>query len=895
VRSPSSTSFRQREWARWTELLGEGGIGGVWQQLTTRDHHRQRGDHKEYNLSSLIGQTLSHFHVTAKLGEGGIGSVCRRVILLPVLLCVGCADPPTGPSLLTAEAPLHLEDALDAAVLENSAIPTDIPEAMEWSFDGPNPTWKPAYWGFTDRQLTHPNRVSIELAEFRQTDEALRLRLTEENRDSDGDLIGALYVELPDLKPEAWSHVIVEARIPSGVNGVMILGFNLVETARPGVVQARHTVAPFMVADDTVRQYVLNAEPSIGAFDGTWRQLVLGFVLLGVGIGDQPGAVDILSVKIIPRAATYASSRAGTSIEARDRHSRRTLFMHAPGRLVYRVRIPPAGRLDVGIGATQSDAPVTYRVTATPSGADPQLLLEETTAETEHWTQRQVDLSHLAGETVMLALEATADRAGTVALWAAPTLTGDRMTDKPNVILYVIDGGGADYLSTYGYHRRTTNLERLAAEGAVFERAHSNSGWTRPSTPSFLTSLQHSVLGGLENWRNPVPEDVLTLAEHMHRAGYQTAELTTNANAGSMSGLDRGNDMFREAGVKNQSMSAVRLHEDFWTWRAAYPGGPFWVHFQTTDVHNPHTPFAPFAGLFVDSERRRVADEWTELTEKIPETEDVRIVEALDQIGADQTAYWSAQRDLHDEAMAHQDYRLGRLVARLKATGEWERTLLIIAGDHSVAAGSWDYGLLMRDPQPAHVYRTDWATPLLRSGVSRVPLIVVWPGHIAPGQRFSQPVSMLDLLPTILDLTDLPMPEVMQGQSLAPLFLGETGWEPRPVILDYFEVDSDTGELRGHIEVIDDRWGASLEINPDPELHEKRRSAAPLLLYDLWEDPYALNSLHAERPDLVEKYTKFLKAQFRAHQALAQRFSRAEDAPLTAEQLKTLRSLGYIQ
>ena len=57
--------------------------------------------------------------------------------------------------------------------------------------------------------------------------------------------------------------------------------------------------------------------------------------------------------------------------------------------------------------------------------------------------------------------------------------------------------------------------------------------------------------------------------------------------------------------------------------------------------------------------------------------------------------------------MAHQDYELGRLVARLKATGEWERTLLLVAGDHSVAAGSWDYGLLMRDPQPPHVYYDD--------------------------------------------------------------------------------------------------------------------------------------------------------------------------------------------
>jgi hypothetical protein len=67
------------------------------------------------------------------------------------------------------------------------------------------------------------------------------------------------------------------------------------------------------------------------------------------------------------------------------------------------------------------------------------------------------------------------------------------------------------------------------------------------------------------------------------------------------------------------------------------------------------------------------------------------------------------------------------------------------------------------------------------------------------------------------------------------------------------------------------------------------------LLYDLWSDPYCLHSLHEERPDLVEKYAKFLEAQFAAHQVLAQQFTPGETSPLTPEQLQTLRALGYIQ
>ena len=154
---------------------------------------------------------------------------------------------------------------------------------------------------------------------------------------------------------------------------------------------------------------------------------------------------------------------------------------------------------------------------------------------------------------------------------------------------------------------------------------------------------------------------------------------------------------------------------------------------------------------------------------------------------------------------------------------------------------------------------------------------------------------MIDMLPTILDLADLSMPEVMQGQSLAPLLLGEAGWEPRPVILDEFVVDGDTGEFRGRIEVVDGRWGASLEINPHPETPEEERRPVPLLLYDLWNDPFCVSSLHEERPDLVKKYTEFLEAQFEAHQMLGTQFTPGTEVALTPEQLRTLRALGYIR
>jgi arylsulfatase A-like enzyme len=174
------------------------------------------------------------------------------------------------------------------------------------------------------------------------------------------------------------------------------------------------------------------------------------------------------------------------------------------------------------------------------------------------------------------------------------------------------------------------------------------------------------------------------------------------------------------------------------------------------------------------------------------------------------------------------------------------------------------------------------------------------------------PVSMIDVLPTLLDLTGLPQPEVRQGRSLAPLLLGqvtEQEWELRPVIVDELVTDGISGELVGNIEVIDGRWGASLCVRPDDPEAEIRASVGSgaltactdtvrerLLVYDLWDDPLLERPINEERPDLVEKYTAFLEAQVEAHAALRELIGGGgQSVELRPEQLEQLRTLGYIQ
>ncbi len=809
------------------------------------------------------------------------------LLTLPLLSCSGS---PSDARVLTAEQPLHLEDHLEAATIVGSQVPEDLPATMEWRFDEAQPEWKaPAH--------RNPYIPPLQMV---QTEDALRITLSKAHRDSRGEgdrLHGDIYVPLPDLKRGEWSHVLVRARTSDEIRN-LTLQFNLGDPTLPdadqeGMFQFGGDEVP-VIRDGSVQTYRLRADwspPEYGDWEDPWQELGL---VVNAG---EPASLDLLSVRVIPKEADYAAAPAGVRAELRGRAYRRTLYTHAPGRLEYRVKVPEAGRLDVGLGVLQDDAPVTFRITASPAGAETETLFEESYAHKERWAQRSVDLSGLAGQTVTLTLEAESERAGTVALWGAPTLSGAGAPRRPNVIFYVIDGGAADFMSVYGYNRRTTpNIERLAVEGVVFEHAYSNSSWTRPSTASFMTSLQNSVMGGFLNWNDPVPEQAVTMAEHMHGAGYQTAVFTANPNAGTLSNLQRGVDFFREdwedfayAEGQNHRESSRFLHEGFWSWREAYPAEPFWAHFQTTDVHEDFPAVAPFAGRFVGPAER---EKWSEWNERLGEVGGHGIYsEAWDSTGISRTAFFSLHQGMYDETMAHNDYQLGRLVERLKAAGEWENTLLIIGGDHSTRAAMDDMVVLLDSLPPR------WGHPMFRPTISRVPLIFVWPGHIEGGQRFEQPVSMIDVLPTLLDLVGLPPAEMGQGQSLAPLLLGEAGWEPRPVILDEFDVDRETGDLRGLIEVVDGRWGASLEINPDPDELEdwQRPRPVPLLLYDLWNDPFCVTSVHEEHPDLVEHYTEFLEKQWEAHKALAQRFTRSGEVVLTPEQLETLRALGYIQ
>lgn len=484
----------------------------------------------------------------------------------------------------------------------------------------------------------------------------------------------------------------------------------------------------------------------------------------------------------------------------------------------------------------------------------------------------------------------------------------------PNVVLYVIDGGGADLMGLYGYERDTTpHIDALAQEGILFESARTNSAWTKPSTASFMTSLHHSVLGGFTKNEDQIPEETTTMAEHFDRAGYQTAVLTSNPFAGSMSGLESGVDHFRDKGAKLNSTSSVELHEEFWGWRDQQKEGPWWAHFQTTDVHEPQVPVPPFAGRYASPERRAEFKSWWKgihaITDVTRDTVLGRYRAQLEQMGVDPRAFFQTQWDLYDETMAHNDATLGAFVEVLKAKGEWENTIFILTADHGHPAGSFSrFGRGLIEPTPA-----DWEGALADSYRTHVPLLVIWPDHLPQGRRVTEAVSLIDLLPTLLELAELPPATVQQGQSLVPLMTGEGHWESAPVILEQVQAYEPTGQMVGHIEIIDGRWAASMEIVPTAledvyraseslvtaggwrAARPHRPSTPKLLLYDLQKDPFCTTNINAKYPEKTQAYTAQLQEIWQKHQALAAQFEAPSQGVVGEDQLEALRILGYLE
>jgi arylsulfatase A-like enzyme len=181
----------------------------------------------------------------------------------------------------------------------------------------------------------------------------------------------------------------------------------------------------------------------------------------------------------------------------------------------------------------------------------------------------------------------------------------------------------------------------------------------------------------------------------------------------------------------------------------------------------------------------------------------------------------------------------------------------------------------------------------------RVPLILWGPGVIGSGV-IEEPVQLIDLMPTLLDLCGLPPPEGAQGRSLRPLLAGAGGataaasasgaWQRRPVISEKQPLlaGSDFPNAAESYAIVDGDWKLIQNVARPSEKPEFE-------LFEFYKDPLDQKDLARSHPEVVEKLAKQLADWRGKAQAARLKPDSEQEKSLSAEQLERLRSLGYVK
>jgi arylsulfatase len=441
-----------------------------------------------------------------------------------------------------------------------------------------------------------------------------------------------------------------------------------------------------------------------------------------------------------------------------------------------------------------------------------------------------------------------------VAAWAVATGQVRLGVAKPNVLLVTVDTLRADALGCYGAGPGASpGVDALAAGGVVFERAIAASSRTAPSHASIMTSLfvrEHSI-GPLNGPTRLADEE--TLAERFRSAGWATAAFIGNLMINRRSALDRGFDLYDDDLPRSE-----RNREDYFertadatTERAlawlARTDGPFflWVHYQ--DPHGPYTPPAPYDTRFPVAAP--------------PGEAPLRVL-------ASQSGYQgrpgldrlSQYRALYAGEVAWADEWIGRLVAAVDAHPSARPAVVLLTADHGESFGEDEWYL-------AHGSSTSPAE-------ARVPFVLRAPG-LAAGRR-GEIVSHVDVMPTLLELASLPVPERARGIALGP-YLREGRALPERIA--YCDIGRTVSAYwPGHFARatgVGRAYDSTDPLKPLP--------VTPTWATFRWEEPgtWTATEPEAERMAEIRRYFERVKPLEKA-------------PPLEVKEIDRLRALGYV-
>ncbi|MDP9122321.1 MAG: sulfatase-like hydrolase/transferase [Acidobacteriota bacterium] len=466
---------------------------------------------------------------------------------------------------------------------------------------------------------------------------------------------------------------------------------------------------------------------------------------------------------------------------------------------------------------------------------------------------------------------------------------------RSNILLITVDTLRADHLSSYGYPRATSpNIDRLAAAGVRFDQASAQWPKTTPAFASMFTSTYSKDNGNVRKIGTPLSCRFEVLAEVLQHQGYATRAVIANGAVGSELNFDQGFDSFIEtwklqATGKIDDPNRAEAVERLAVVQLDQIGRkrPFflWVHF--IDPHWPYSSPAAWRNRFA-------GDRHFDPSLRIPVTKGRKsqemwgIGEGQVEEGHDDLAFYQAR---YDAAIAYTDAQIGKLLDAMRTRGMLEKTLTVLSADHGESLG--DHGYYFDHG------RFGFQTCL------RVPLIVNYPGVIAPGVDRS-PAELIDLAPTLIEATGAPLGNGvwMQGQSLTPRLRGRSAPRARQAGPDaathpgYAFSEAGT-ELNNHWQkIVRDQRFKLIYAQMLPDQRWLGGEGVQFILYDLVNDPLETKNVAAQFPQEVERLKRVLWQWEHAPRfdvmTKPSNEGCSEQRPMDPKTIEQLYSLGYL-
>jgi choline-sulfatase len=299
------------------------------------------------------------------------------------------------------------------------------------------------------------------------------------------------------------------------------------------------------------------------------------------------------------------------------------------------------------------------------------------------------------------------------ALLLAVLSAGARRALAPprNLLLITLDTMRADRLPAYGFTGvLTPALDRIAAEGIVFEHTYAAVPLTLPSHASLFTGLYPPRHGVRDNTNAPLSNEFTTLAEVLRGRRLKTAAFVASSVLGPRRGLEQGFEVYRGAertrcaGGPPAHRRASEVVDETLSWLGRYGAEPFFAWIHLFDTHRPYDLPQEYANRYFDP---------------------------------------------YLAAIAYEDAQIERVLSHLETRGLLNNTLIVVAGDHGESLG--DHG---EESHGIFLYQEALRVPFLVRGPG------VFPRHVSAAAR------LVDVMPTILELFGVTAPGV-DGVSLA--------------------------------------------------------------------------------------------------------------------------------